>query len=247
MNTCDLLFCGMPFKALGSGALWNPDARVLVVSDLHLGKSDRIARRSGAMLPPYETFETLQKLARDIAQTTPRTVISLGDSFDDNRGVDGLLDQDRMAIEGLTAKQDWIWISGNHDPAPIGLGGRSADDVTMGAVVFRHIASDNLGGSGEISGHFHPKLRLQTRAGLISRPAFIWDENRLILPAYGAYTGGLEVTHPQISRLFDQGAAMAILTGSRPICVPAFAAASTAHHHRPPAVQRPPHQHDNSD
>ena len=246
MNTSSFTFCGISFQALGSGALWWPDAEMLVVSDLHLGKSDRIARRGGALLPPYETLETLQKLACDIAATAPKTVISLGDSFDDDRGVNALEAQERAMIEELTAAHNWIWISGNHDPAPKGLGGESADEVVKDTVAFRHIASDNASTLGEISGHFHPKLRLQTRAGMISRAVFIWDAKRLILPAYGAYTGGLDVTHEQIMGHFDPLTAQAILTGVTPICVPAYRAAKTAQHRRSPASQRLPHRRGNS-
>jgi DNA ligase-associated metallophosphoesterase len=246
MNTSSFTFCGISFKALGSGALWWQDAEMLVVSDLHLGKSDRIARRGGALLPPYETLETLQRLARDIEDTAPKIVISLGDSFDDDRGVSTLEAPERAAIEGMTAACNWIWISGNHDPAPKGLGGQSADELAKDTVVFRHIASDETETLGEISGHFHPKLRLKTRAGTISRPVFIWDAKRLILPAYGAYTGGLDVTHTQISDLFDPLTAQAILTGPTPIYVPAYPAARTPQQRRSPAGQRPPHRRDNS-
>lgn len=246
MNTCDLIFGDTTFQALGSGALWWPEAEILVVSDLHLSKSDRIARRGGALLPPYETLETLQRLAGDIAAMAPKTVISLGDSFDDDGGVDALTDDARSLIEDLTAAHRWIWISGNHDPAPKGLGGESADEVVKDTVVFRHIASDAAEDRREISGHFHPKLRLQTRAGMIARPVFIWDEKRMILPAYGAYTGGLDVTHDQIGSRFDQLTAKAILTGPMPICVPAFASALKGHRHRLPTGQPPRHRRGNS-
>ena len=212
MNSHAFTFCGTRCHALPSGALWLPDDGLLCVSDLHLGKSDRIARRSGVMLPPYDVQETLDKLANDIAATDPRQVICLGDSFDDLAAADNLGDDMRLRLTSLQAGRKWVWIEGNHDPGPVDLGGSHLAQVQIGTLTFRHIATD---ANAEISGHYHPKYRLAGR----SRPAFILDTNRIIMPAYGAYTGGLDCTHPVIRQHFGPKA-LAILTGRKAIAAP---------------------------
>ena len=220
MNMCEISLAGTSVAALGSGALWWAEESLLVVSDMHLGKSDRMARRRGPLLPPYETRATLEKLAADLEATGAARVISLGDSFDDDLGVEALEAEDHALLLGLIAGRAWTWISGNHDPAPIPLGGACCDELVLGGLVFRHIAED-VGGAFEVSGHYHPKLSLVTRAGMITRAAFVWDEARMILPAYGAYTGGLNVKDPALRGLFA-ATARAVLTGVKPVVVPAF-------------------------
>lgn len=199
--------------ALPSGALHWPARRLLAVSDLHFGKSARLARRAGALLPPYETRATLEKLDADIATTAPATVICLGDSFDDLAAADSLDEADALWLTRLMAGREWIWIEGNHDPGPLTLGGSHRAAVAFGALTFRHIADP--GGSLEISGHYHPKARLAGQA----RPCFLADERRLILPAYGAYTGGLWCHDAALSGLMQPGA-LAILTGARARPIP---------------------------
>lgn len=212
MNSFDFSLCGTQCSALPSGALWLRDHATLCVSDLHLGKSERIARRSGVMLPPYEVQETLEKLEQDIAATTPACIICLGDSFDDLDAAAGLNDAMRLWLARLQAGRRWIWIEGNHDPGPVDLGGAHLAETVVGTLTFRHIAT---GASAEVSGHYHPKHRIAGR----SRPAFLFDENRLILPAYGAYTGGLSSRTPDLRKLFNT-APTAILTGRKAIPVP---------------------------
>jgi hypothetical protein len=185
---------------------------MLCVSDLHLGKSDRIARRSGVMLPPYEVQETLDRLASDIAATDPRQVICLGDSFDDLAAADSLGDDMRLRLTSLQAGRKWVWIEGNHDPGPVDLGGSHLAQVQVSALVFRHIATTE---SGEVSGHYHPKHRIAGR----TRPAFVVDAARIIMPAYGAYTGGLDCMTPMIRNLFGPRP-FAILTGHKALAVP---------------------------
>lgn len=199
--------------ALPSGALYWPAQRLLCVSDLHLGKSERLARRGGALLPPYETRETLSKLDADIDRTQPAHVVCLGDSFDDLAAAEGLEDTARLWLARLMAGREWTWIEGNHDAGPVDLGGTHLARLTLGSLTFRHIADPAE--SGEISGHYHPKARIKGS----SRPCFLLDAQRLILPAYGTYTGGLRHEDATLRTLMQKGA-LAILTGHRALPVP---------------------------
>lgn len=203
---------GAVLSALPSGALHWPEQGVLVVSDLHLGKSERIARRSGTLLPPYEVTETLSRLDADIATTAPRLVICLGDSFDDLEASE-LADEHSLWLARLKAGRRWVWIEGNHDPGPVALGGEHRAELMLGPLTFRHIAL--LGAEGEVSGHYHPKMRLAGQ----SRRCFLYDRARVILPAYGTYTGGLSSDDLAFSGLMQDGA-MAILTGRKALPVP---------------------------
>jgi len=225
MNGLSLTLTGETLCALPSGALYWPDRRLLCVSDLHFAKSDRIARREGRMLPPYETRATLARLDADLEATGAEQVVCLGDSFDDLAGERALDEDDMLWIARLQAGRDWIWIEGNHDPGPLSLGGSHLAELTLGALTFRHIA--RAGGSGEISGHYHPKCRIRGPA----RPAFLVDRSRMILPAYGAYTGGLDCAAPVLQALMADPA-LAILTGPR--CVPAPLPRTQGRGHRPP-------------
>lgn len=203
---------GTTLAALPSGALWWADHALLAVSDLHLGRSDRIARRGGTLLPPYEVAETLARLDADIARTGARVVLCLGDSFDDLAAAE--LSEDHLLwLTRLMAGRRWIWIEGNHDPGPVDLPGEHRRDLALGPLVFRHIAE--TAARGEISGHYHPKMRI---AGAF-RPAFLIDAARVILPAYGAFTGGMEATRPPLGDLMMPGA-MAWLTGPTPCALP---------------------------
>jgi len=217
MNELTFSFAGQTLHALGSGALWWPDQNLLCVSDLHLGKSERIARRGGPTLPPYDSQETLTRLAADIARTNPATVICLGDSFDDLDAAVAMSPAEKADITALQAGRRWVWIEGNHDPGPIDLGGTHLSECRIGPLTFRHIAQTV--GRGEVSGHYHPKARLKLRGRAITRPAFLVDQTRLILPAYGLYTGGLNSSDHALNALMDDGA-MAILTGPQPQIVP---------------------------
>jgi DNA ligase-associated metallophosphoesterase len=152
-------------------------------------------------------------LDADIAATNPATVICLGDSFDDLAAADELEESDRLWLTRLMAGRAWIWVEGNHDPGPLTIGGSHRAEVTIGDLTFRHIADPMQ--SNEISGHYHPKARL---AGL-SRPCFLADRQRLILPAYGAFTGGLWCDHPALATLMQPGA-LAILTGAKARAIP---------------------------
>lgn len=219
MNTFSFTIGKTTLCALPSGGLWWAEERVLCVSDLHLGKSDRIARREGRMLPPYETRATLEKLQTDIDQTDPRHVICLGDSFDDLAVLDAMTEDDKLTILRLQAGRRWTWIEGNHDAGPVDLGGEHLEELRVGGLLFRHIAQPAIDlpeDLVEVSGHYHPKFGVATGP---MRPAFIYDGRRVILPAYGAYTGGLRADSPVLASHFS-GRRMAVLTGRRCLAVP---------------------------
>ncbi len=217
MNKVEFSFAGQNLSALPSGALWWPAQQLLCVSDLHLGKSERMARRGGAILPPYESQDTLDRLAKDLEHTRAATVICLGDSFDDLDASLSLPGPERLRIATLQAGRRWIWIEGNHDPGPVELGGTHLAEWTCDTLTFRHIAQ--TGAQGEISGHYHPKATLRARGRSITRPAFLFDSNRLILPAFGTYTGGLRSSDQVLTDLMEPKA-LAILTGAKPQMIP---------------------------
>ncbi|WP_299557378.1 ligase-associated DNA damage response endonuclease PdeM [uncultured Sulfitobacter sp.] len=217
MNGYDFTIAGAALKALSSGALWWPQESLLVVSDLHLGKSERIARRGGASLPPYDTRDTLTRLAADLALSHARTVVCLGDSFDDLMSADALPEDERQWILRLQAGRRWVWIEGNHDPGPVDVGGTHLAELPLAPLTFRHIAQGPA--SGEISGHYHPKASINARGRIITRAAFLIDSDRVIMPAYGTYTGGLRAQTPVLGALM-RDEAIAVLTGPVPVAVP---------------------------
>jgi DNA ligase-associated metallophosphoesterase len=214
MNGYDFHLGDAALTALPSGALWWASQGCLTVSDLHLGRAERYARRAGALLPPYEVEETLARLDADIAATGARMVVCLGDTFDDLQAAE-LSEAHALWLARLMAGRRWVWIEGNHDPGPVGLGGQHRAELVLGPLTFRHIAV--TGAVGEVSGHYHPKARI---AGQVRR-CFLTDTRRLILPAYGTYTGGLYCDDPALSDLMHLGA-VAILTGhaARPMPMP---------------------------
>ena len=208
-----LFFHGETLHLLSSGGLYWPARKTLAVSDLHLGKSERLARRGGSLLPPYETQATLEKLDRDLEHTQAEMVICLGDSFDDLAALDGIEEASRLWLARLMAGKSWTWITGNHDPGPIEIGGTHRDALKLTPFTFRHIAEP--GETAEISGHYHPKASLAGQ----SKPCFLADARRLILPAYGVYTGGLRAHDPALTTLMAKDA-LAILTGARVLAIP---------------------------
>ncbi len=212
-----LRLLGEPVQPRASGVLWLPESRTLVVSDLHLGKAGRNARRGGGFWPPYENTETLTRLASEISVLDPALVVTLGDSFDDDACVAELDDETRDCIEALVTARRWIWVTGNHDPAPAGLGGESVDTIALGPLTLRHIAGQDV--NGEISGHYHPKASLRIRGRRIVRKCFLATADRIVLPAFGAFTGGLDVFSPAFEPLHKCDAC-AILTGARPVALP---------------------------
>jgi len=211
MSDHPLTFFGAALAARPSGALWWASERLLAVSDLHLGKSERMARRGGPLLPPYEGTDTLLRLDSEIAALAPRTVICLGDSFDDAEA--RLTEDEALWLARLMAGRRWIWIAGNHDPAPMETGGEHHAEWRAGALTFRH--EPIAGATGEVAGHYHPKARLAGR----SRPCFLVDAARIVMPAFGTYTGGLSCTAPDLRALMGDGA-LAVLTGPQALAVP---------------------------
>ena len=198
-----------------SGAVVWPERRTLVVADLHLEKGSAFAAR-GQLLPPYDTAATLQSLSEALRRHRPERVICLGDSFHDGEASARLSNGDGDTIRDLTRRHEWIWICGNHDPAPPAQwGGRAMDSFTLGSLVFRHEAEPGAAAAGEVSGHFHPKAAVKTRAKRVTSRCFVTDGRRLILPAFGAYTGGLNVLDPAIARLFRKGFNVHILGRGR--------------------------------
>lgn len=210
MNTHDFQLAGLMLSALPSGALWVASAGALVVSDLHLGKAERMARRGGGLLPPYEVTDTLTRLDSLIGAFDPAIVICLGDSFDDLAAAEAVAEAISGWLARMQAGRRWVWIEGNHDPGPVTLGGAHLASLTLDGLSFRHIATRDA--RAEISGHYHPKARLSARGRGISRPCFLIDETRAILPAFGTYTGGLDCRDPALAGLMGPGA-RALLTG----------------------------------
>jgi uncharacterized protein len=201
---------GVTLVADVSGALYWEEPGLLVVSDLHLEKGSSFAAR-GVLLPPYDTVATLGRLAAVIARYNPRMVIALGDSFHDRDAHQRLACGDREVIGALQAGRDWIWISGNHDPAlPDTLGGVVATEVAIGPIVFRH---EPTGALGEIAGHLHPKARIATRGRAMERRCFASDGERAVMPAFGAYAGGLSIRDRAFARIFPQVGFIAYLLG----------------------------------
>jgi hypothetical protein len=192
---------GVVLEAYPEGALWWDHERLLVVADLHLEKGSSFARR-GQMLPPYDTGETLARLDRLMARLNPTTVVCLGDSFHDGGGPERLSPRDRLTLATLQAGRDWVWVAGNHDPdAPAGLAGRHVETYTVGPLAFRHAPVAGRS-EGEVAGHLHPAATVAGRGRSVRRRCFVGDGYRLVMPAFGAYAGGLDVFDSAFAGLF---------------------------------------------
>jgi uncharacterized protein len=195
-----------------AGALFWEDEKLLVVADLHLEKGSAFAAR-GVLLPPYDTASTLARLNSLVERYCPRLVIALGDSFHDGDGASRMAETNRVALTGLQRGRDWIWLAGNHDPDPAdGIGGSFTDTLALGPLTFRHEPSASAH-DGEIAGHLHPLARVARRGRAVRRRCFASDGQRLIMPAFGAYAGGLNVRDRAIMSLFDPLAFTAHMLG----------------------------------
>ena len=203
--------------AMRSGVLWWAEERLLCVSDMHLGKASRFARRTGGLLPPFETHETLARLAEEVARLNPQTVVCLGDSFDDLQALDEVEEADLKSLTTMIAGREWIWIEGNHEAGPTEISGTHLLEYCRKDVMFRHIFVPSQG--LQISGHYHPKGRLSAGGAGRSAPCFIVDESHAIMPAFGTYTGGLKVSDPAIKAITTDKA-MGILTGAQTLSAP---------------------------
>jgi DNA ligase-associated metallophosphoesterase len=209
LRPAEIVFAGQRLLLDPAGVLFWPARRMLVVADLHFEKGAAFARR-GAMLPPHDTLATLERLERVVGRLEPRTVVSLGDGFHDRLGAAHLPDALAVRIRALTAAREWLWVVGNHDPEPPeGLGGTGLAEVEIAGLVLRHEAGDS--DDNVIGGHLHPcaKVRLGQRTARLG--CFVSDGRRLVLPAFGAFTGGLNVLDQAFADLFGQGFATYVL------------------------------------
>jgi DNA ligase-associated metallophosphoesterase len=196
-----------------SGALYMPDEATLVVADLHLEKGSSLARR-GSLLPPYDTRTTLLALGGVIARYHPRRVVALGDSFHDVGGPDRLGGDDADGLAALQAGREWVWIVGNHDPSlPDALGGDVVEALAVGDLTLRH--APEVGAGCELAGHLHPVGKVVRRGGGVRRRCFVIDGRRCVMPAFGAYAGGLNVCDPVFRPLFPNGFSAHVIGGER--------------------------------
>lgn len=196
-----ITLAGRVLIADASGGLFEPESRTLVVSDLHLEKGAALARR-GALAPPYDTAATLRRLARLMAAREPRRVVALGDSFHDAAGPEAVGAAEAETLARLVEGVEWIWIAGNHDPEPTArFGGVAAGEVRLAGLALRHEPTRE-GGEGEIAGHLHPVAKVRVRGRTFRRRCFAADGRRLVMPAFGAFTGGLNVRDAAFADLF---------------------------------------------
>lgn len=208
------------------GVLYLPARAMLVVADLHFEKGSAFARR-GAFLPPYDTARTLRRLGWSVERYRPEVVVSLGDAFHDAAGPASLGEAERSGLQALMRGRRWLWIRGNHDPEPpVALGGEVVDQLDIGGLRLVHLPDAEADGRVLIAGHLHPKARLAQGARRASRACFAADAARLLLPAFGAYTGGLNVLDPAIAGLFPTSFTAYLLGETRLFPVP--------HHHLTP-------------
>jgi DNA ligase-associated metallophosphoesterase len=219
-RACEIKIGADIFIADASGALWHEAERTLVIADLHLEKGSSFARR-GMLLPPYDTTVTLAALSATVSRFAPRRVISLGDGFHDDDGAARLSVDGRAALRSLQLGRDWVWVAGNHDPrAPAGLPGDHALACHVGGVAARHEPRPGAPGvEGEIAGHLHPVAHIAARAGGLRRRCFATDTRRCVLPAFGAYAGGLDLRHEAFANLFDFARLQAVVIGETRIHV----------------------------
>lgn len=212
-----LHLAGELLEPLPEGGLWWAAERLLVVSDLHLEKGSNYAA-AGQMLPPYDTGATLARVERLCAALRPATVISLGDSFHDRQSEARLPEPYAARIRTLTEAHDWIWVEGNHDPDPPGhLGGRAAKVLRLGPLVFRH---EPEGETGEVAGHLHPVAKVAARGRSVRRRCFASDGARLVMPAMGAFAGGLNVLDVAFRAVFPEGCMAFAIGAARVYGVP---------------------------
>ena len=197
--------CGKQLVADNSGALYWPGERTLLVADLHLEKGSAYAARGGSMLPPYDTRQTLIRLAEVLDRYEPARVIALGDSVHDAGAVRRMSADDLQILRMMQEDREWIWLTGNHDPdvSPV-LGGRSAGELAVGCIVLRHQPANGCI-THEIAAHMHPAARLSMYGYSIRRPCFVSNGRRLVMPAFGAFAGGLNVLDDAFQPLFGNG------------------------------------------
>lgn len=195
------------------GLLYFPGLGLLAVSDLHLEKGSSLARR-GSLIPPYDTAATLARLEAAIVHHNPRIVVSLGDSFHDREGSERMPSVFRDILSVVMAGRDWFWVAGNHDPeAPKDIGGESVQEIAIGGLLFRHEPSKRAE-AGEIAGHLHPCARIVQRGRSVRRRCFATDGRRVVMPAFGSYTGSLNVLDRAFAGLFQRESLIAYMLGA---------------------------------
>lgn len=210
-RSASLKLAGVHVTALPCGALWLGESRTLIVSDLHLEKGSSFAR-SGQLLPPYDTRATLTRLEVAMKAQGAARVVSLGDSFHDVGGPDRMDSADRTRLRALVDAVEWVWIEGNHDPdIPEALGGAIRDEIAIEGLILRH-APRHAAAPGEIAGHLHPCAKVSARGRSVRARCFATDGARLVMPAYGAYTGGLNLCDAAFAPVFPRGA-LALMIG----------------------------------
>ena len=209
-GAADFALAAHRLLALASGALWWPDRRVLAVADLHLGRSERVARHGNTLLPPYESDDTLTRLESEVDWLNPRIVIGVGDTFDDIAAAGALDEAIMLRLTRLAAGRRLVWIAGNHDPGPVDLPGSYVEEAEINGLRFRHIAAEGRSGP-EISAHYHPKAVVSVRGRRIHRRCFLLSGQKLILPAFGTYTGGLNVRDQALADLIRPDAQVLVL------------------------------------
>jgi uncharacterized protein len=186
-----------------TGAMYLPEHDALLVADLHFEKGSSFARR-GMMLPPYDTRETLMALSEAVLRFDPRTVVALGDSFHDIGGPDRLGTEERAALAEVQAGRDWIWVTGNHDRIlPDSIGGQVVEAMALGSLTLRH--EPLAGEQAEVAGHLHPVGKVVMRGRSTRRRCFLSDGRRCVMPALGAYAGGLNACDAAFKPLFPNG------------------------------------------
>ena len=206
----EIHFAGQAFAPLISGALFWPAQNTLLVADLHLEKLSSFATR-GQLLPPYDTGQTLKSMAADLAETGASRVIALGDSFHRDEGVAMLTEADRARLDQLTGRAEWIWLGGNHDPAPHALGGICQRVCAQAGIQFQH-EPERLD-VPVMAGHLHPAARIRINGRSARGACFVHDEQVMILPAYGAATGSLNILSRPFSGLLDRQKLDVVMVG----------------------------------
>lgn len=185
-----------------SGALWLTGSETLIVADLHLEKGSAYAQR-GQLLPPYDSRETLRRLRQEVEQLAPKTLVLLGDTFHDGAGELRLCSEDTATLADLAHGRAMVWVLGNHDSdGPIQLPGDVVDEVNIGPLILRHEPQAGRQ-PGEVSGHLHPCTRVTSPRGSVRRRCFVTDGERMIVPAFGAYAGGLNILDPAYQGFFS--------------------------------------------
>ncbi|MCG8445838.1 MAG: ligase-associated DNA damage response endonuclease PdeM [Hyphomicrobiales bacterium] len=222
-QTTAISVAGIGFEATREGGLWWAGEETLIVADLHLEKGSSYAER-GTLLPPYDTGATLERLEAVIARLEPKTVIALGDNFHDRGGGGRMPDVYRKKLTAIQIGRNWVWITGNHDPEPqADVGGDWCETLSFGPLHFRHEPKAGRA-QGELAGHLHPVTRVQARGRGVRRRCFIGDGRRLVLPAFGALTGGIDARDSVFQQLFPSGAFRAWMIGENRLYTVSFKA-----------------------